>query len=126
MIKKLAEKSARWLLSVLVASLAGLAHAGEFDGHWQLWDTKGQPFEVTLSAGGKADGTHNDAMKHGTWSQEGDAAVIHWDTGWTTRIARQGQSYVKTAYKPGTTPADPPTNHSEAKRIDQPTVDHGR
>jgi len=118
MFMTVAKKGAR--LGFLVVAIAGphVALAGEYEGRWQLWDTKGQPFEVSLHADGTADGTHNDAMKHGTWAEEGGAALIHWNTGWTTRIAHEGQGYVKTAYKPGKTPADAPSNHSDAKRLE--------
>jgi hypothetical protein len=27
---------------------------------------------------------------NGTWKAEGDAAVINWDTGWVTKIVKQG------------------------------------
>lgn len=120
MIGKFGRKAARVAIGALCMGIASGALAGEYDGQWQLKDSQGKPFEVSLHADGTADGTHNDAMKHGTWSEEGGAAVIHWNTGWTTRIARQGQEYVKTAFKPGTSLADKPTNHSDAKRIDAP------
>lgn len=75
--------------------------AGEFDGTWDLSDTQGKPYTAILSKDGTASGTHGDSMKHGTWSQENGAAVIHWKTGWTTRIEKQGDHFVKKAYKPG-------------------------
>jgi hypothetical protein len=90
--------------------------AGEFDGSWLLYDTHGKGFEATLSADGTASGTHGDAMKHGTWKEVDGAVVITWKTGWTTRIAKDGDKYVKTSYKPGTTVGDTPTDTSEAKK----------
>lgn len=109
---------APWFLGLGLFALAQAAFAGEFEGHWQLRDSNGSPFEIWLHPDGTADGTHNDAMKHGTWAQDGGAAVIHWTTGWTTRIAKDANGYSKTAYKPGTTPADKPSNSSEAKKLD--------
>ena len=110
-------RSARCAFGICLLVLAQASLAGEYEGRWELKDTSGKPFEVWLHRDGTADGTHNEAMKHGTWSEEGGAAIIHWSTGWTTRIARDGQGYVKTAYRPGTTPADQPTNRSDAKRL---------
>ena len=125
MIRRLGGRSARYVLGASWFALAQAALAGTYDGQWELKDTGGKTFEVWLHPDGKADGTHNEAMKHGTWAEEGGAAIIHWSTGWTTRIARDGQGYRKTAYKPGTTPADPPTNSSDAKRIAAAGIESG-
>lgn len=109
-------------VSVLLAVIAmcigfsGNALAGGYGGKWMLNDTNGAPFEITLKKDGTATGTHKDTMKHGTWKEEDGAAVIHWDTGWTTRIAKDGDKYVKTAFKPGASLSDTPTNTSEAKK----------
>ena len=90
--------------------------AGEFEGSWVLDDSNGKPFEATFSKDGTASGTHGDSMKHGTWKEVDGAVVISWKTGWTTRIAKQGDKYVKTSFKPGTTITDTPTDTSEAKK----------
>ncbi len=37
----------------------------------------------------------------GTWKEDGGAAVISWDSGWTTKIAKSGDKYVKTTFKKG-------------------------
>jgi hypothetical protein len=100
----------------LFLSFSAVAMAGEYEGSWLLYDTHGNGFEATLSADGTASGTHGDAMKHGTWKEVDGAVVITWKTGWTTRIAKEGDKYVKTSYKPGTTVGDTPTDTSEAKR----------
>jgi len=118
-------RSARTVVGACFVALAQAALASEYQGQWELQDTSGKTFEIWLRPDGKADGTHNEAMKHGTWAEEGGAAVIHWSTGWTTRIAKDGQGYRKTAYKPGTTLADTPTNRSDAKRIAAPDVESG-
>ena len=90
--------------------------AGEYEGSWLLNDTHGGGFEATLSSDGTASGTHGDSMKHGTWKEVDDSVVISWKTGWTTRIAKQGDKYVKTSYKPGTNITDTPTDTSDAKK----------
>ena len=93
---------------------SNIVAAGEFEGSWILDDSNGKPFEATFSHDGKASGTHGDAMKHGTWKEENGAAIIHWTTGWTTLIEKNGDSYVKTAFKPGASLTGPPTNTSPA------------
>lgn len=100
----------------LLIGISGNVLAGEYGGSWLLKDTNGTPFEITLSKDGTADGTHGDAMKHGKWAEADGSAVIHWNTGWITRIAKQGDKYVKTAFKPGTSLSDTPTNTSDAIR----------
>jgi hypothetical protein len=35
----------------------------------------------------------------GKWAEEGDAVTITWDTGWKTKIAKDGAGYKKTAYE---------------------------
>ena len=109
-------------VSVLLAAFAffiGISSsvmAGQYEGSWLLKDTQGNPFEATLSKDGTASGTHGDAMKHGTWKEKDGAVIIHWNTGWTTRIAKQGDKYVKTAFKPGAPLTGKPTNTSDAEK----------
>jgi hypothetical protein len=82
-----------------MTSLASLA-ASAFEGVWKVKDTAGRPFEITLSSGGVAKATRGEGMT-GTWKEEGDAAVIRWKTGWTTKITTEGDQYKKTAYRKG-------------------------
>jgi hypothetical protein len=35
------------------------------------------------------------------WKEEGSAAVITWDSGWVTKITKDGDKYTKTAEKDG-------------------------
>ncbi|HEY8096467.1 MAG TPA: hypothetical protein VIE91_01305 [Methylophilaceae bacterium] len=107
------------LLLTAIAFFIGISSnvlAGEYEGSWLLDDSHGKPFEATLSKDGTASGTHGNAMKHGTWKEENGAVVIHWNTGWTTRIAKDGDKYVKTAFKPGSSLTDTPSDTSEAKK----------
>ncbi len=105
------------LISILIfLGIASNVLAGEYEGSWQLYDTHGGGFEAILSNDGSASGTHGDSMKHGTWKEVEDAVIISWKTGWTTRIAKQGNKYIKTSYKPGTTINDAPMDTSEAKK----------
>src|ERR1700687_5915264 len=82
-----------------MTSLSSLA-ASSFEGVWKVKDTAEQPFEITLSSGGVAKATRGEGMT-GTWKEEGNAAVITWTTGWTTKITKEGDQYKKTAYRKG-------------------------
>lgn len=101
---------------VLFLGISSNVMAGEYEGSWLLYDTHGGGFEATLSKDGSASGTHGDSIKHGTWKEVDGAVIISWKTGWTTRIAKHGDKYIKTSYKPGTTITDAPTDSSEAKK----------
>jgi len=48
----------------------------------------------------------------GTWTEADGAAVIKWDTGWTTKIMKQGDGYKKEAFKADGTSA----NTSDAQK----------
>jgi hypothetical protein len=97
-----------------MTTLASLAESA-FEGVWKVKDTAGQPFEITLSSGGVAKATRGEGMT-GTWKEEGNAAVITWNTGWTTKITKEGNQYKKAAYRKGQALDAPPTNTSDAER----------
>jgi len=99
-------------LAIVIASVASLA-ASEFEGVWAVKDSKDRPFEITLSADGKATSTQEKA-KEGTWKEESGVAVITWTTGWTTKIIKEGDHYVKTVFKKGAPLDGPPSNKSDA------------
>lgn len=101
----------------LLAAFSGSVLAGEFDGTWKLKDTHGKSFEVTLNKDGTATGTLEMLTDTGSWKEEGGAAVINWKTGWTTRIAKKGNKYVKSAFKPGAELTGKPTNTSDASKL---------
>jgi hypothetical protein len=42
--------------------------------------------------------------------------VIKWDSGWTTKITKEGNQYKKAAYRKGDALDGPPTNTSDAER----------
>jgi hypothetical protein len=54
---------------------------------------RGIPSRFTLSADGKATGERADEGLKGTWKAEGDSAVINWESGWVTKIVKQGDKY---------------------------------
>src|SRR5260370_38752710 len=97
-----------------MTSLPALA-ANAFEGVWQVKDTAGKPFEITLSSGGAAKATRGEGMT-GTWKEEGDAAVITWNTGWTTKITKKGNQYHKAANRKSQPPAPPPAQTSAPQK----------
>jgi hypothetical protein len=90
--------------------------ASDFEGVWKVMDTAGQPFEITLSGGGTAKASRGEGMV-GTWKEEGKTAVITWNTGWTTKIAKEGDQYKKKAYGKGQPLDGPPVNSTDAQKV---------
>ena len=95
-----------------VASLA----ASQFEGTWRVADTAGKAFEITLADDGSAKANRDIEGMTGTWKEEGSAAVITWDTGWTTKISKDGDKYTKTAFKKGEPMDGKPANSSAAEK----------
>jgi hypothetical protein len=94
------------LASVLVAVLFAFSltaaitfAASQFEGTWNTQDTKGNPFKITLSADGEATGDRAEEGLIGTWKPEGDSAVINWDSGWVTKIVKEGDKFKKRLLK---------------------------
>ena len=79
-------------LSVMTAFTA--VAASDFEGTWTVQGRKDTKFDITLSADGKATSTHPKNMS-GTWTEDGGTAIIKWDTGWTTKITKEGDHYTK-------------------------------
>ena len=118
--------SVHWFLSRAVsASVAALfaialtvgavLAATQFEGTWNTQDTKGNPFKISLMADGKAKGDRADEGLTGTWKAEGDSAVITWDSGWVTKITKQGDKFEKQAFEKGDTAA--PSHTAAAQKM---------
>ena len=88
------------VFALIIASSAGIAKS-PFKGTWKTTDTKGGPFEITLSAQGVAAGDRGGEKLKGTWKDEGDHVMISWDTDWTTKISKSGDKYTKSATHQG-------------------------
>ena len=109
-------RTAALSLGLLVfAAGAGIA-GSEWQGVWKVADTAGQPFEITLGADGSAKASLHEDMV-GTWTAEGDSAVIHWKTGWTTVISKGETGYRKAGFREGASLAGAPTNSSSAVKV---------
>ena len=103
---------AAWLIGTM-SSISFAAN--DFEGVWKVKDTAGKQFEITLTGGGAAKATRGEGLT-GSWKEEGNAAVITWDTGWTTKITKNGNRYEKTAYRKGEPLTGKPANRSEAEK----------
>ncbi len=88
-------------IALALALSASAFAASGFVGKWKTTDTEGQPFTIWLSDDGNAKGDRANEGLAGMWKEEGNAAVITWDSGWVTQIAKEGDSYKKTALKDG-------------------------
>ena len=102
----------RWL-----AASKETREANGFAGVWKVTDSDGKPFQMTLSADGSAKADRAGEGMSGNWKEQGGAAVIKWDSGWTTKIAREGNTYKKTAFDKGVPLDGPPTNSSDAEKV---------
>jgi hypothetical protein len=119
MQKNFAKVAAAALAAVFAIALTTLATlaASQFEGVWKVQDTSGMPFQITLSADGSATADRAGEGMTGTWKEEGGVAVIKWDTGWTTKITKDGNKYKKTAYEKGKPLDGPATNSSDAEKV---------
>jgi hypothetical protein len=86
--------------AIALTSAAGFAASG-FVGKWKTTDTEGKLFTIWLSDDGKAKGDRANEGLSGMWKEEGAAAVVTWDSGWVTKITKDGDSYKKSAEKDG-------------------------
>lgn len=79
---------------------AGAAFAEHhFVGTWKVQDSEGKAFEIVLAKDGTASADRSGEGLKGKWAEAGDAVTINWDSGWTTKIAKDGAGYKKTAYE---------------------------
>ena len=101
-------------LALAVTAATSFA-ASEFEGTWKVKDTSGKPFEIVLGSDGKASADRSGEKLSGTWKEDGGAAMISWSGGWTTKIAKEGDGYKKTAYEGDT--GGEPTNTSDAEKV---------
>ena len=114
---KFRAKAAGTVAATVVLAMMGFASvaASPFEGVWKVQDSSGKPMEITLSAGGKAAGSVHGTS--GAWTEEGKAAVITWNTGWTTKIEKEDGHYKHTAYRKGQSLDGTPNNSSDAEKV---------
>ena len=99
----------------VTVTMAAVAFAAEgFVGKYETTDTDGKPFTIWLSDDGTAKGDRANEGLQGMWKEEGNSAVITWDTNWVTKITKDGDAYKKSAEKDGK-PAGSP---ADAKKVE--------
>ncbi|MGH6866570.1 MAG: hypothetical protein ACREDO_10475 [Methyloceanibacter sp.] len=106
------------VLAVVLSTGIGFALSSEFVGTWKTDDTKGKPMEITLSEDGTAKGTREGEGLSGKWRAGKNAAVITWDSGWTTKIVKRGNEFKKLAYEAGKPAKGKPAHRSDAAKVD--------
>jgi hypothetical protein len=84
-----------------LALSAGAALADHFVGTWKVKDSGGKDFQIVIAKDGTASGEHAGKPMKGKWAEKDDAVTVTWDTGWTTKIAKSGSGYTKTATEGG-------------------------
>ncbi|WP_072372347.1 hypothetical protein [Hyphomicrobium sp. NDB2Meth4] len=95
----------RTIVGTLAAAAAFAISAGaafadhHFAGTWQVKDSSGSDFKIMLDKDGTARADRGSEGMKGKWEEKDGTAVISWDTGWTTKIAKQGEHYKKTAFQ---------------------------
>ena len=88
------------IAAVALAFGAGAALADHhFTGTWKVKDSGGKDFEIVLAKDGTASADRSGEGMKGKWAEEGEGVTITWDTGWKTKIAKDGEGYKKTAYE---------------------------
>ena len=106
------------ILAAAVLAFTGAASfaASEFEGKWKVSDSAGKAFEITLAGDGSATANRGEGMT-GTWKEDGGAAVITWNTGWTTKISKDGDKFTKSAFKKGEFADGKSANTSAAEKV---------
>lgn len=114
----LSRMAALFVAPLLVAAfvVGSAVAASEFEGTWKTQDTKGNAFEIVLSADGKAKGNRAEEGLAGTWKVDGDSALITWDSGWTTKIVKEGDKFKKQAFEKGASTGTP-THTADAQKM---------
>ena len=87
------------IAAMALALSTGAAFADHFVGTWKVKDSGGKDFQIVVAKDGSATADRSGEGMKGNWAEEGDAVTITWDTGWKTKIAKDGAGYKKTAYE---------------------------
>jgi hypothetical protein len=87
------------IAAAVLAFSTGAAFADHFIGTWKVKDSAGKDFEIVVAKDGTASADRSGEGLTGKWTEEGDTLTIAWDSGWKTKIAKDGEGYKKTAYE---------------------------
>lgn len=88
-------------IALAIGFTASVFAASGFVGKYKTTDTEGKPFTIWLSDDGNAKGDRANEGLAGMWKEESSTAVITWDSGWVTKITKEGDSYKKSTLKDG-------------------------
>jgi hypothetical protein len=104
--------------ALVIALCTGVAFAAtDFVGKYKTTDTQGNEMTITLAEDGSATGKRADESLKGTWKEEGGAALINWgESGWATRLTKEGDKYRTTGFKGKRVPDDQ-TNTRDAEKV---------
>ena len=86
------------IAAAALALSTGAAFADHFIGTWKVKDSAGKDFQIVVGKDGTATADRAGEGMAGKWAEDSDAVTITWDTGWKTKIAKDGDGYKKTAY----------------------------
>ena len=115
MIGKTTTAAVALAFAIALAACGNNTSSSQYAGTWKTMDTGGGDFDITLAADGNATGNRPGETLTGSWNEDGGAAVIKWDSGWTTKIAKEGDAYKKTGYEKDASAA--PSSTSDAVKV---------
>lgn len=97
--------------AVLAFGIAGydsaVAAGSGWEGKYKTKDTQGNAMSITLAKDGTASADRGGEDLTGKWKEDSGTAVIDWSDEWTTKLAKDGDKYSKTAFKAGSQDGDP-------------------
>jgi hypothetical protein len=117
MRKAVSYRMAVFAAAALIAASSAALAASTFAGTWKVTDTSGKPFEIILKDDGTAAADRAGEGMKGTWKEEAGGVVIAWDTGWTTKISKDGDKFKKTAFEKGKAVDGPGASSSAAEKV---------
>lgn len=97
-------KSRTMKMGVIAAVALALGAGGAFADHhftgtWKVKDSGGKDFNIVVATDGTASADRSGEGMKGKWAEEGEGVTITWDTGWKTKIVKDGDGFKKTAYE---------------------------
>jgi hypothetical protein len=102
-------------VALAIVFAASAFAASGFVGKWETTAAKDKTFTIWLSDDGTAKGDAGGKGLGGNWKEEGEAAVITWETGWITKLVKEGDTYKKTTLNKDGKPVGEP---ADAKKVE--------
>ena len=108
------------VVALVIALCTGVAFAASaFVGKYKTTDTQGKEMTMTLAEDGSATGQRVDEKLKGTWKEEDGGALITWgESGWVTRLTKEGDKYRTAASKKGKPVQAGQTNTRDAEKVE--------